>query len=89
MKLNLWPLCLIFYRPDLGKRNGLQILGTTKPPFVWIREDCRADESTLRHELWHVGQAWRMLLIFHYLLLWVPRYRAWCEKKAEEACNVR
>lgn len=82
MKLNLSPLCLIFYKPDLGTRNGEVIYGEAKGPFIWLREDCLDDAGILNHELEHVRQAWRGLIIFHTILLWIPAYREWCEKKA-------
>jgi hypothetical protein len=87
MKLNLSPLCLIFYRSDLGldKDNNKPILGLAKGPIVWILESSKNDKGVLAHELEHVRQAWRGLIIFHALLLFIPAYDKWCEKKAMEA----
>jgi hypothetical protein len=82
MKLNLRPLCVILYRPDLGTKNGLPIYGYNQGPVVWIRNDVVDDPGVLAHELEHVRQAWRGLLIFHSLLLCYPPYRAWTEREA-------
>jgi len=73
MKLNIYPLCLIFYRPDLGTRNGAPIFGLSKDPIVWIREDAKGDACILAHELEHIRQAWRGLIIIHMILLWLWR----------------
>jgi hypothetical protein len=83
MKLNVRPLCLIFYRPDLGLRDGLTIYGLAKGPVIWIRNDVADDVGVLNHELEHVRQFWR-LGWFHFLFLWIPAYRKWTEKKALE-----
>ena len=50
---------------------------------VRVRKFRSADEGVIRHELVHVKQWYRMLLIFHPLLyrLW-PRYRIWSEAEA-------
>jgi hypothetical protein len=82
MKFNLSPPCLIFYRPDLGLRDGQIMYGEAKGPFVWIREDVKDDKGILAHELEHARQFWAWGLIIHMLLLWIPRYRAWSERKA-------
>jgi hypothetical protein len=74
---------LIFYRPDLGLRDGLTIYGEAKGPVVWILESVKDDVGVLNHELEHVRQFWR-LGIFHPLLLWIPAYRRWAERKALE-----
>jgi hypothetical protein len=83
MKLNLNPLCLITYKPDLGTRDGETIYGLTRGFCVWIREDVRDDEGILKHELEHIRQFWKMG-IFHMILLNFPAYRARCEKRAME-----
>jgi hypothetical protein len=49
---------------------------------MWVRNDVVGDKCILAHEYEHIRQAWRGLIIFHMLLLYIPKYRAWCEKKA-------
>ena len=68
----------IFY-PDVedahwsAKQNG---------PFIRIRE-YKDDEGVLRHEMTHVKQFYRMLLIFHpFLYLLWPWYRLQSELEA-------
>jgi hypothetical protein len=82
MKFNLSPPCIIFYRPDLGLRNGETIYGEAKSFVVWIRDDVKDDKGVLEHELEHVRQFWRHGLIIHMILLWYPPYRAWTEQQA-------
>lgn len=90
MRLNIKPLCFIIVKPDLGKRNGETLLGITRGPIVWMRQDIMdthpddAKNECLQHEFEHVRQAWRGLIIFHLFLLAIPKYRVWCEKKAME-----
>jgi len=69
---------LIFY-PDIkdahwtAKQNG---------PFIRIRE-FKDDEGVARHEMTHVKQFYRMLLIFHpFLYLLWPWYRLRSEVEA-------
>ncbi len=83
MKINPWPLALIFTRKTLGTKGGLQRLGKEYGPIVFLLEDY--SEKDLKHALWHVGQAWRGLIIIHALLLFIPEYKAWGERKAQEA----
>jgi hypothetical protein len=83
MKINWKPFCLISYKPDLGTEDGKTIYGKARWFFVTIREDERDNQGVLEHELEHVKQFWS-LGIFHGLLLWVPQYKAWTEKKAYE-----
>jgi hypothetical protein len=83
MKLNLWPLCFISYKFDLGRNDAGQVVyGRSYACFIKIRKDVADDKGILAHELEHVRQAWRLLLIGHALLLYYPPYRAWCERKA-------
>jgi hypothetical protein len=82
MKLNLWPLCFISYNSDLGRRDGKVVYGRSYACFVKIRKDVADDKGILAHELEHVRQAWCGLLILHWILLYYPAYRAWCEKRA-------
>jgi hypothetical protein len=88
MKLNLSPLCLIFYRQYLGVINGNPIYGSAKGPIVWIRNDAIGDECILAHELEHIRQFWKHGLIIHMMLLWIPSYRAWCEAAAAKVQNA-
>jgi hypothetical protein len=87
MKLNLRPLCLIFYRKDLGLRDGLTIYGEAKGFVVWIRQDIMdahpdpEHNDALQHEFEHVRQAWKRG-IFHMIMLNYPPYRAKCEREA-------
>jgi hypothetical protein len=85
--LKLSPLCLIFYRPSLGIRDGEPIYGLTKGPIVWIMEAVKDDAGILAHELEHVRQFWRHGMIVHILLLLIPSYRAWCEAEAMKKQN--
>jgi hypothetical protein len=87
MKFNLSPPCVIIYKTDLGLRDGMTIYGESKGFVVWIRNDMIYDKGVLEHELEHVRQAWKGLILFHMILLWIPSYRTWCEKKATEKQN--
>jgi hypothetical protein len=82
MKINWSPLCLIFYKDELGLRGGKVIYGEAKGPIIWIRKDEIDNKGVLEHEFEHVRQAWRGFLIFHSLLLWIPAYREWTEVEA-------
>jgi hypothetical protein len=87
MKLNLFPPCVIIYKLELGSRDNKTIYGLSKGFMVWIRKDVAEDRGVLEHELEHVRQAWRGLILFHMILLLIPSYRTWCEKKAVEKQN--
>jgi hypothetical protein len=77
-------------KPDLGTQDGKMIYGLSKGPIVWMRQDIMdshpvdSKNECLQHEFEHVRQAWSGLIVFHMLLLYIPKYRAWCEKKAME-----
>jgi len=92
MKLNLNPPCFIIVKPDLGKRDGETIMGITRGPFVWMRQDImdtHPDDDKnecLQHEYEHVRFVWYGLIVFHYMLA-IPAYREWCEKKCMEVQN--
>jgi hypothetical protein len=83
MKMNIFPLCVIIYKPSLGTRDGQEILGEAIGPVVWIREDVKDDKGIMAHEMWHVRQSWKTLIIGHWILhAFSAKYRVWCEEQA-------
>jgi hypothetical protein len=81
LKLILKPLCLIFYKPDLGTEDGKTIYGTTKGFVIKILESEKDNVGLLEHEFEHVRQFW-CLGWFHMLFMWIPAYKAWTERRA-------
>lgn len=57
--------------------------GAANAMIVRIRPHYKNDEGLLAHELEHVKQAYRGILIIHALLyLFAPKYRFWAEVQA-------
>lgn len=73
-----WLPTPVFYTDIIEPWGGKQILC-----FVLIRPKYRDDEGIHLHELEHVEQAWRLLLIGHSLAyLLSKKYRLWAEVSA-------
>ena len=87
MKVNWWPFALIFYTDNLPVDSAVpptwRLAGTQRGFIVSLRPEYRGDEGLLAHELVHIGQAWRLLMIGHALLyLFNRRYKLWAEVQA-------
>lgn len=74
-----WIPVPVFYTDLIEPWGGKQILF-----FILLRPKYKGlDAGIHMHELEHVEQAWRLLLIFHSLAyLLIRKYRLWAEVKA-------
>ncbi len=71
--------CLLTITDEMAENRG----GYTKWPFVFIRPKYEKDEGLLQHELTHIKQAYRRLIIFHSLLYQMSDwYKLRCEVEA-------
>lgn len=76
-----WPL--VFYTDKLLPSGSAGVMRIFLLPCIFIRPTYRGDEGLLAHELAHVRQAWRRLLVPHSLLyLFSDDYRLTCEVEA-------
>jgi len=87
MKINWWPFALIFYTDNLPEDPAVpptwRLAGCASNFIVRIRPEYRGDEGLLAHELVHIGQGWKLLMIGHSLLYrFSAKYRLWAEVSA-------